>query len=62
MKPLREGELLDAGYQEFLCTPETGRWLLNGGMTKVNGNPVRLRIVDEYPAVNAILIGWKEAA
>ncbi len=46
---LRFGEILDAGYSEFMVTSEYAEILLNGGMTHVNGQPVRLQIVSHYP-------------
>jgi len=45
---LRFGEILDAGYSEFMVTSEYAEILLNGGMTHVNGQPVRLQIVSHY--------------
>jgi hypothetical protein len=58
-RPLRDGEILDAGYYEFMVTPAYALELLNGGMTHVNGLLVHLEIVDELPGVNAVLIRWK---
>lgn len=51
------GEVLDAGYGEFMCTLEYAAELMNGGMTHVNGQPVRLQIVDRgLDSVNAVIV------
>ena len=56
-RPLRDGEILDAGYGEFMVTPAFAAELMGGGMTHVNGAPVRLTVVDEWPGV--VLIRWR---
>lgn len=60
-RPLEDGQILDAGYGEFMVTPTTAEWLLDGGMTHVNGAPVRLWIVDRFPDSNCVLIRWRPA-
>ena len=57
--PLRDGQILDAGYGEFWVTPAYAEELLDGGMTHVNGAPVRLTVVDRFPDVNAVVIRWR---
>lgn len=57
-QPLRDGEIFDAGYYEFMVTPVFAQELLNGGMTHVNGQRVELQIVDELPGFNAVTIRW----
>jgi hypothetical protein len=53
---LEDGQLQDAGYGEFLCTPHTAEELLAGAMSRVNGVPVRLEIVDRLPNINAVIV------
>lgn len=60
-RPLTDGQILDFGYGEFAVTPAFAEELLNGGMTHVNGAPVRLWIVDRFPDINAVLIRWRPA-
>jgi hypothetical protein len=57
--PLRDGQILDAGYGEFWVTPTTAAELMGGGMTHVNGAPVRLTIEDRFPDVNAVVVRWR---
>lgn len=59
--PLAGREILDAGYHEFMVTPEFAEELLAGGMTHVNGERVRLEIVDRLPGVNAVVIRYTPA-
>jgi hypothetical protein len=56
--PLRDGEILDAGYGEFLVTPAFADELMDGGMTHINGAPVRLMIVERFPAIGAVQLRW----
>lgn len=60
-KPLQDGEIIDFGYQEFICSHTTVVSLLAGGMTHINGVPVNLQVVDELPAVNAVVVKWQSA-
>jgi hypothetical protein len=53
---LADGELLDMGYGEFACTPRMAEELLDGGMTRVNGKPGRLTVVERFE--NAVLLRW----
>jgi hypothetical protein len=55
---LKDGDILDCGYREFMVTPATFEELVDGGMTHVNGDRVSLQRVDRYPAVNAVLVRW----
>ena len=57
-RPLRDGEILDAGYYEFMVTPAFADELLAGGMTHVNGQRVNLQVVDHLPDANAVVIRW----
>lgn len=43
-----------AEYGEFACSRETADWLIGGGMTKLDGRPVRVRIAEECTAGNVI--------
>ena len=45
-----------AGTFEFMCGRQKARELLSGGMTRINGEPVTLSIVDEWPGINATQI------
>ena len=57
---LRYGQLFDAGlvhYGEFFATPEYAAELLNGGMTKVNGRPGSLAVVQRF--TNAVQLQWR---
>lgn len=56
--PLEEGQILDMGYGEFLCTPRTLEELQAGGMTHVNETPVHLTVVDHLPACNAVVVKY----
>lgn len=38
-----------AGVYEVFCHPLTAQQLLAGGMEKVNGSPVTVEKIDEYP-------------
>ena len=33
-------------YREFACSRETAAWLMDGGMTHIDGLPVSLQIMD----------------
>ena len=37
-----------AGLYEVFCHPLTAQELLSGGMTRVNGQPVKVEKIDEY--------------
>ena len=50
---------MDAGYGEFWVTPAFAAELMDGGMTHVNGAPVRLTIEDRFPDVNAVVVRWR---
>ena len=58
---MRDGEVLDFGYGEFVCTPTTAKELMEGGMTHVNGQRVVLEIVDRLPASNAVVMRFFSA-
>lgn len=44
------------GVFEFICGPDKADELLNGGMTKIDGMPVRVEVVDKWPRANGIQI------
>lgn len=46
--PLPFGKLAfcQADYREFACSRETAEWLLDGGMSSLDGVPVRLQVMD----------------
>jgi hypothetical protein len=46
--PLEFGRLalVSVEYREFACSVETAEWLLEGGMTSLDGNPVHLQVMD----------------
>lgn len=41
-----------------MVTPVYADELMDGGMTHINGAPVRLSIVDRFPESNVVLIRW----
>lgn len=47
-EPLPFGRLMlgQADYMEFVCSHETFAWLRDGGMTHLDGVPVRLQVMD----------------
>jgi hypothetical protein len=58
---LKDGEIIDLGYGDFICTPATAQKLMQGGMTHVNGQRVILTIVHNLPAVNAVVLNFQSA-
>lgn len=44
------------GIFEWICGPEIAKELLNGGMEKINGKPVRTEIVDIWPSLKGIQV------
>ena len=53
--PERKLYLFSAEYQEFLCSESTLSWLKAGGMTKVDGRPVR--VVQKAPMDGGNVVG-----
>ena len=50
-------KLVDVGigaYGEFACSRATAEWLIAGGMTRVDGRPVSVQIVEQCTANNVI--------
>jgi hypothetical protein len=62
--PLPHGQLLDVGtrsYGEFACSKDTFEWLRSGGMRTINGQPVRLQLMDECQGgYNVLVKAWPE--
>lgn len=62
MHPLEPDEMWcvwscpESGTYEWICGSERARDLLTGGMTKINGKPVRVEIVGEWPQINGVQI------
>jgi hypothetical protein len=57
--PLPTGQLFDAGtrsYGEFACSKQTFAWLTAGGMETVNGQPVRLQVMEECVGGHNLLV------
>lgn len=57
-QPLGFGKLIDCGmveYHEFACSVETFEWLQAGAMTHLDGEPVRLVVV-ERPSVHNVIV------
>ena len=44
------------GIYEWICGPKIADELLNGGMTKINDQPVRVDVVGHWPRINGIQI------
>lgn len=44
------------GMFEWICGYDRAHELLNGGMTKINGRPVTLEVVDEWPGIAGVHI------
>lgn len=62
MRPLKFGEVVDAGYGEIMCTAAYAEVLMNGAMTHVNGRPVSLQIVDRgLTSIGAVIVRVRPA-
>lgn len=67
-KPLPFGKitLCQIDYREFVCSKETVDWLMNGGMTHLDGNPVYVTVSDElvggHNVVARINDRWEKGA
>jgi len=46
----------ETGTFEWICGPDAANDLLNGGMQKINGKPVRTHVVDIWPALKGIQV------
>ena len=46
----------ETGVFEWICGHTIAAELLNGGMTHINGKPVRLEVIDEYHHLEAVQI------
>lgn len=44
------------GTFEFMCGSEAADDLLNGGMQKINGKPVRTHVVGKLPSQDATIV------
>jgi hypothetical protein len=56
---LPHGALFDAGtrsYGEFACSRETYSWLCDGAMQQINGQPVRLQVMEECVGGHNLLV------
>lgn len=63
LDPLPFGKLAlcQEHYREFVCSKETFEWLASGGMTSLDGVPVRLQVMDELRGgVNVVVHIWPE--
>ncbi len=60
LKPLQPDEMMcvwhSPGVYEWICGEDMARELLNGGMTKINGQPVRVEVVDRHPQLGGIQV------
>ena len=62
MQPLQDDEMWcvwsnpESGTYEWICGPRMADELLNGGMTKIDGKPVGVEIVDKWPQINGIQV------
>jgi hypothetical protein len=50
------GVVEDVGYHEILVARDYARFLMAGGMTHVNGEPVRLSVVCEFAEMGAVVV------
>lgn len=41
---------------EWICGESRARELLSGGMTRINGEPVTVEVVDHHPALGGIQV------
>lgn len=65
--PLPFGKLVDCGmveYREFACSWDTFRWLRDGAMRRLNGEPVTLSVAERVGGnhnviVKAITPSWQ---
>ena len=60
--PLPDRQLFDAGtrsYGEFACSKQPLQWLQTGGMESINGQPVRLQVMEEcVGGFNVLVKAW----
>lgn len=57
--PLPFGEIFDLGYSDYrevACSKSTMEWLAGGAMTHVDGKKVTLRVMEEIPPGNNVIL------
>lgn len=57
--PIPFGELVDLGqrhYREAACSKSTLQWLQGGGMTRLDGKDVRIRVMQECQGGHNVIV------
>lgn len=57
--PLQFGELIDLGlrdYGEAACSKSTMQWLKAGAMTRLDGQTVSFRVMEECPGGHNVIL------